>query len=148
MCLVDRIDAETHAHATEDYDKVMSTLINLLGPGVAKLVEVSSLRGHYNNPIKVFRVVLRLKGCGNDDVVRGIAARLSDEDKRLIELSLDSRVSGNKLYLRFDKQRLYLNELMLSSGDDVVKVIIHLNPVKLRGSSIIGVLREMGLITG
>jgi len=91
---------------------------------------------------------LRLKGCGNDDVVRGIAARLSDEDKRLIELSLDSRVSGNKLYLRFDKQRLYLNELMLSSGDDVVKVIIHLNPVKLRGSSIIGVLREMGLITG
>ncbi|MFP3157162.1 MAG: RNA-binding domain-containing protein [Caldivirga sp.] len=148
MCLVDRIDAETHAHATEDYDKVMSTLINLLGPGVAKLVEVSSLRGHYNNPIKVFRVVLRLKGCGNDDIVRGIAARLSDEDKRLIKLSLESRVSGNKLYLRFDKQRLYLNELTLSGGDDVVRVVIHLNPVRLRGSSMMSILKEVGLITG
>lgn len=138
---------ETHAHATEDYDKVAAALINLLGQAASKLIEVRSLRGHYNNPIKVFRVELKLRGCGNDELVRSIASKLSNDDKRLIKISLDSRISGNKLYLRFDKQRLYLNELVLSDGDDVVKVIIHLNPISLREYSVVDALREVGLIT-
>ena len=146
MCLVDRIDVETHAHATEDYDKVIMALTNLLGSTVIKLIETNSLRGHYNNPIKVFRLTLRLRNCSNDNLVKSIAAKLSDDDKRLLKISLDSRIDGNKLYLRFDKQRLYLNTVMLSDSDDVVRVIIHVNPIRLRGSNMFNVLRELGLV--
>lgn len=137
---------ETHAHATEDYDKVIAALINLLGSSVIKLIETNSLRGHYKNPIKVFKLTLRLRDCSNDNLIRSIAAKLTDDDKRLLKISLDSRINGNKLYLRFDKQRLYLNTVMLSDSDDVVRVIIHINPIRLRNSNMINVLRELGLV--
>ncbi|WP_198002079.1 RNA-binding domain-containing protein [Caldivirga maquilingensis] len=146
MCLIDRIDVETHAHATEDYDKVITALTNLLGLTVIKLIETNSLRGHYNNPIKVFKLTLRLRNCSNDNLVKSIAAKLSDDDKRILRISLDSRINGNKLYLRFDKQRLYLNTVALSDSDDVVKVIIHVNPIKLRDSNMFNILRELGLL--
>ncbi len=146
MCLVDRIDVETHAHATEDYDKVIEALVNLLGSTVIKLIETNSLRGHYNNPIKVFKLTLRSRNCSNDNLIKSIASKLSDDDKRLLKISLNSRINGNKLYLRFDKQKLYLNTISLSDGDDVVRVIIHINPIKLRSSSMFDVLRELGLV--
>ncbi len=146
MCLIDRIDVETHAHATEDYDKVLAALINLLGSAVIKLIETNSLKGHYNNPIKVFRLTLRSRNCSNDNIIKSIATRLPSDDKRLLRISLDSRINGNKLYLRFDKQKLYLNNLTLSDSDDVVKVIIHVNPIKLRSSNMLDTLRELGLV--
>ena len=146
MCLVDRIDVETHAHATEDYDRVIEALVNLLGSTVIKLIETNSLRGHYNNPIKVFKLTLRSRNCSNDNLIKSIASKISDDDKRLLKISLNSRINGNKLYLRFDKQKLYLNTISLSDGDDVVRVIIHINPIKLRSSSMFDVLRELGLV--
>lgn len=149
MCLIDRIDIETHVHATEDEGKVLQALVNLVGPDVAKGIRSTVVMGHYNNPIKILKAELKLDNCGCDAIARGIAARLPSEDKRILELSLESRVERNRVYLRFDKQRLYLNTLSISSSDDIVRLILHLNPTAIRRMrGVVGVLKELGFIVG
>ncbi len=146
MAIVHRIEVETHIHATEDEDKVMEALANLIGHNAVKDVSTVTLRGHYGNAIIVARVQLDHKDYPLDELVRFMASKMSDSDKRILKSSLVNRVQGNKVYLRFDKQKLYLGELMLSDGDDVVRMVLHLNGNMLRQLGLKGALEELGLL--
>ena len=146
MAIVHRIEVETHIHATEDEDKVMEALANLIGHNAVKGVSTVALRGHYGNTIIVARVQLDHKDYPLDELVRFMASKMSDSDKRILKNSLVNRVQGNKVYLRFNKQKLYLGELMLSDGDDVVRMVLHLNGNMLRQLGLKGALEELGLL--
>jgi len=112
-------------HATEDFNKVIKAVENLMPPSLRgrKKVEVEETRGHYENPIHIAKASFRNPEYAIQ-AFSWIWARLSDEDKaRLIKdlnLHLDDK---SKLYMRLDKQEAFLGHLRLSTGDDVIKVV-------------------------
>ncbi|MEM2096128.1 MAG: RNA-binding domain-containing protein [Candidatus Caldarchaeum sp.] len=121
-----RLRVRVHSYATEDLDKVMKAVENVLG-GVGFNVEKNVVEGHYGDPItvvecsvadegdvlKVFRNVVKHVGYG----AVGVEAKPG---------------GGGRLHLRVDKQKAYQGSLADSDVD----------PVKLE-FSYVGDWREM-----
>jgi len=125
-CIIDRLEVETHAHATEDLGKVIQALNNLVGQVTYETIQV---QGHYGNPITVVKAAMEKTSSEClDAVVKRLLSMLSDADRQLLLLSLDERMDGDKLYLRFNKQSAYRGLARLDDGGDVIKVVIHFNP--------------------
>lgn len=108
----------SHAHATENEQRVLEALRTLLPEAVE--VQQSKLKGHHGNPIAGFearinrkkllrelweRMVTRLR-VGELDNIRGILSTRVDDSCRL--------------YLRFDKQLAYRGELVLTDSGDAI----------------------------
>ncbi len=121
-----RVELTSHAHATEDVNKVLKAVLTLVPPSVRGRAKIQkeTLEGHYSNPIT--RITVTLLG---NDAIETVKYMLSATDKTSISLlssSLDLKYDSRsgKLYLRFDKQEAYLGRLRLTDGDDVVRVVI------------------------
>jgi hypothetical protein len=114
-----------HIHASEDEDRVLKAVKNIL-PSNVDLdffdVKKEKFVGHHGNPITRVELRLRKQKLADDILthilknIKGVlysgwlAERFDEENK--------------KLYLRLDKQRGYLGEIRLSSGDDVIHIVI------------------------
>jgi len=114
-------------HATEDFDKVIKAVENLMPSRLReqKKVEVEETYGHYENPIHIAKVSFR----NPEYAIQALAwiwARLFDEDKARLIRDLDLHLDNKpKLYMRLDKQEAFLGHVRLSSGDDVIKVVFN-----------------------
>ncbi|MGC8597252.1 MAG: RNA-binding domain-containing protein [Thermocladium sp.] len=125
-CIIDKLEVETHVHATEDQGKVIQALNNIVGQ---VKYDITQAQGHYGNPITVVKATMgKTSGECPDAVVKRLLSMLSDVDRQLLLLSLDERMDGDKLYLRLNKQSAYRGLAKLDDGGDVIKVIIHFNP--------------------
>lgn len=107
-----------HAHATEDEQRVLRALRALL-PEVVE-VQRSKLEGHHGNPIIVFeakvdrRPILR-------DMWKQMTARLRAGELEKIRDILSLRTDEScHLYLRFDKQLAFSEELALTESGDAI----------------------------
>ncbi|MCD6487984.1 MAG: exosome protein [Desulfurococcales archaeon] len=147
MIRINRVELLTYGHATEDESKVLKAILNLLPRDLAKRVNTVKqiVKGHYGNLITIYRIVLR----GRDSIafLEYLATRLSDTEKNILKLSFPLRYNGHakKLYLRFDKQQLFLGKIVLSDGDDVVKVVISFSGRGSRGD-VLEILRKYGVV--
>ncbi len=146
MIKIKEIEFLTHCHATENCNKVITALLNLLPPEQRNKVyiEKQTLPGHYGNPITIIKCKIRDE---TDKVIQYIAEKLSDTEKSLLTVSLDLRYDKrtNKIYIRVNKQEAYRGKIMLDDGDDVIKIIINLSGTR-RIEKIREILREKGLI--
>ena len=143
-----RVELSAHAHATEDVDRVLEAVLNLLPEELRGRVKplVQTVEGHHGNPIT--RIVVRLEGQEAEEFLRGLASRLSEQDKRILRFILESRYDekAGRFYLRLSKQDAYQGRLVFSDGDDVVHVMI-----SVRGSPrlerALRMLEEAGLLS-
>ena len=111
------LHARAICHATEDLDKVKSTLENTFGKTE---IDVSQTEGHHGNPIIILEVVTR-----DIDVIDGFFSRLNDSDIDEILASLRSRMDdGCNLFIRIDKQAAFNGDIRLGRSDDVISVRI------------------------
>ena len=138
------IDVRTFAHATEDSDKVQTALMNTLPPEASELVvfRKCNVAGHYGNPILLLEARIKDK-----HVVQGIVVKwssgLSIMDKELLGDEIDRHLEKGNLYLRFDKQSAYLNEIRISETDPI-HFKVHFK--KSNVDQIVGICRGLGLI--
>ncbi len=118
-CPIATLIARVYIHATEDPDKVIKALRNVVeGPYVLR-----STRGHHGNVIHIVEV--KLTECDAYEVLKSIVARLDDLEFVLML----SGIEESRLYVKFDKQQAYRGLLKVSQGDDVIYV-------EVRGRSI------------
>lgn len=111
-CPVATLIARVYIHATEDPDKVIKALRNVVeGPYVLR-----STRGHHGNVIHIVEV--KLTECDAYEVLKSIAAKLDDVEFVLML----SGIEETRLYVKFDKQQAYRGLLKVSQGDDVIYV--------------------------
>ncbi|BDR93511.1 RNA-binding domain-containing protein [Vulcanisaeta souniana] len=113
-----QLDVEVILHATEDLDKVTNALARLLTGNAPIIIEV--LVGHYGNPI--YRVFSSIK----DEelvitVLRAICSSLVNRDYLLKTIDRRVDTSGN-IFIRLDKQGFVNGRIMLSDGDDVIRI--------------------------
>ncbi len=116
-------EIRVYVHATEDEDKVIQSLEELIPEDIEVEVEVEEYEGHYGNPIKVLRI--KLEGEEARRLLDYILSRMGEHDRRFIKTSLDERVDRyGTLHLRFSKQDAYQGRVTLYESDDVIKVEI------------------------
>lgn len=122
-CPVSMLIARVYVHATEDPDKVMKALRNVVeGRYVMK-----STRGHHGNVIHIVEV--KLTECDAFEALRSIITRLDDVEFLLVL----SGIEESRLYVKFDKQQAYRGVLKVSHGDDVVYVEVRGKTLAMRG---------------
>lgn len=113
---------EAFVHATEDEQKVLQALSALLPPGAE--VKRSSLRGHYGNPISMLRSSLK-----GSKLLQGLWTRLMEglapQEIQKLKLSIPKLIDeGCRFYLRFDKQKAFKGELILTEGSDALHLVL------------------------
>ncbi len=119
------VEITTHCHATENCDKVLQAVKNLLPENFRnKEPLITEYRGHYGNIIKIIRYILE-----NDEAttfLKYLGGKLSTTDKSILSVSFDLRYDrrSNKFYIRIDKQASYNDRVVVTEGDDIIKIII------------------------
>jgi len=138
------VDIRASVHATEDVDKVLQAVYNVLPKGTAENVvfRKSSLTGHHGNPIILLETRIKDRTLTRR-LVEKLSAGLSMLDKELLNREIGQHVENGNLYVRLDKQLAYANELKLGSSDPI-HFRIHF---KRHGDEeVIATCRELGLL--
>ncbi len=117
---IDYIDIRTFAHATEDTDKVVKALRNLLPAEVAQDTTFSrtALTGHHGNPITLFETRIKDRLAAQKAFAH-LSLNLSMLERELLCDEIQNHIEKGKLYLRFDKQKAYLGEFKLGQTDPI-----------------------------
>jgi hypothetical protein len=138
------IDIRVFAHATEDLDKVLNAVRNVLPSELIDLIafKKSNLTGHHGNPIILFEARIKEKNAAQA-VFEKLCAGLSILDKELLNSKILQHLDKANLYIRLDKQSAYLNELKLSSADPI-HFRIHFK--KHNREEILDICRKSGLL--
>jgi RNA binding exosome subunit len=138
------IDIRVFAHATEDVDKVLTALRNILPQEIVDTVNFikTSLSGHHGNPIILFETRITDKNA-IQKVLEKFASGLSTLDKAQLSNEIMQHLDKGNLYIRIDKQSAYLNEFKLSTEDPVHFRIHFKKSIK---EEIVNVCKRFGLL--
>jgi RNA binding exosome subunit len=114
------IDVRVFAHATEDEEKVLTSVRNILPEEMSHdtIFQKNSLSGHHGNPILVFETKLADKQA-LPLVLDKLGKNMHSLDKETLMRDLNLHLEKRNLYLRFDKQAAYLGELRFTSNDPI-----------------------------
>jgi len=118
---VQSVEVSTIAHATDDLEKILSTLNRLIPDSLRgrQLFTRRYLQGHYGNPIVTFEAHLTAPS-DIEDFKGFFLNQLLDAERLSIVRDLDRHIDpeGN-LYVRIDKQRLFRGVARLGQDDPI-----------------------------
>ena len=139
------VDVRFCAHATEDQDKVLKAVYNVLAAEEPEEVEFpkSDVEGHYGNPITFFETRIKTQK-PIQALVDNIAGNLSSLDKTELANTLDKCVDEGSFYIRLDKQAAFQNKVKLVSSDPIR---IRIRFRKKKPEDIAEVCRDLGMLT-
>jgi RNA binding exosome subunit len=114
------IDVRVFAHATEDPEKVLTAVRNILPEELSEnaIFQKTSLTGHHKNPITLFKTKLTDKKT-LPTALQKIGAGLTALDKETLERDMKLHLEKSNLYLRFDKQSAFQSEVRFSQNDPI-----------------------------
>jgi RNA binding exosome subunit len=138
------VEIRAFAHATEDIDRVLSALRNMIPDELAEAVAFRRVNttGHHGNPIVLLETKIREKKTAGA-VFERISSKLGIMDKEILRGEIHTHLEKGNLYVRLDKQAAYLNEMRLGR-EDPIRVRVHFkehNP-----EEVIEICRELGLL--
>ena len=138
------VDVRVFAHATEDAEKVLAAVRNILPVelGESVVFQKTCLTGHHGNPIVLFEAKLTDKQV-LPGVLEKIGAGLPVLDKETLDSDLKLHLEKRNLYLRFDKQSAYQGEVRFSQNDPI-HFKIHFKNKSFE--EIVEICREAGLL--
>jgi RNA binding exosome subunit len=138
------IDVRVFSHATEDPEKVLTAVRNILPEELSEdiIFQKTMLTGHHGNPIVLFRTKLVDKQA-LPAVLEKIGAGLTSLDKETLDRDLKLHLEKRNLYLRFDKQSAYTGEFRFSQNDPIHFKIHFKNKT---APEIVAICRNAGLL--
>jgi RNA binding exosome subunit len=139
------VDVRFCAHATEDVDKVVMAVQNVLPSDHIEDITFkrSSLEGHYGNPITFFETRIKDKETVRA-LVENLSANLSSLDKDELSRTIHRCVEKGSLYIRLDKQAALKGKTKLVTSDPIR---IRIRFRKSKTEDVIQICREIGMIT-
>ncbi|MGA1819453.1 MAG: RNA-binding domain-containing protein [Thermoplasmatota archaeon] len=106
-------------HATEDSEKVLTAVSNILGGGVSGEITENRAEGIFHNPISYIVVEMGSSRRIESVVRKWEAMRFWKDAKEDLEDRLDEDLV---YHVRLDKQKAFSGELSLWSGGEAVEV--------------------------
>ena len=139
------VDIRFFAHATEDADKVIEAVQNVLPSGHTEDIVFNkrNLRGHYGNPITFFEAKIKNKEAIRA-LVENLSSRLSVLDKETLHREIHLHLEKGSLYVRLDKQAALQGKLKLCTSDPI-RLRIRFRKTKIE--DIVEICRELGMLT-
>ena len=139
------VDIRFFAHATEDLDKVVEAVHNVLPSEHVEDVEFkrSNVEGHYGNPITFFETKIKDKETIKA-LVENLSSSLSSLDKEELGRDIDRCVEKGSLYLRLDKQVAFKGKIKLVTSDPI-RIRIRFRKSKIE--DVIEICRGFGMLT-
>jgi len=139
------VDVRFCAHATEDLDKVMEAVQNVLPSDHLEDITFnrSNLEGHYGNPITFFETRIKDKETVRA-LVENLSANLNMLDKDELGREINRCVEKGSLYIRLDKQAALQGKIKLVTSDPI-RIRIRFKKSKIE--DVIEICREIGMIT-
>jgi RNA binding exosome subunit len=139
------VDVRFCAHATEDVDKVVEAVQNILPSDHIEDISFkrSNLEGHYGNPITFFETRIKDKETVRA-LVENLSANLSSLDKEELGRTINRYVEKGSLYIRLDKQAALKGKIKLVTSDPIH---IRIRFRKSKIEDVIEICREIGMIT-
>ncbi len=138
------VDISLFVHATEDEDKAMRAVQNLLPAEYLDNIVFKrhNLWGHHKNPIVLFETRIKDK-----DIILAFVGRLSSNlsvvDKQDLLEYINRYVEKGNLYLRLDKQAAFQGNLQLCTADPI-RVRIRFRKSKLE--DLVQICRDLGIL--
>jgi RNA-binding protein len=113
-------DLRVFVHATEDAEKVLTAVKNLLPTELAEAAkfEKNGLSGHHGNPITLFTTTLTEKNL-LPLLLEKIGSGLNVLDKQNLEQDIKLHVDRGNLFLRFDKQAAFCGSFIFTQSDPI-----------------------------
>ena len=114
------IDIRFAAHATEDVNKVIEAVRNILPVDFVDdiLFKSNIIEGHYGNPIIFFETRIKNEKI-TKAIVENISSKISSLDKEELSREIDRCVDKGSLYIRLDKQAAFLKKIKLTVPDSI-----------------------------
>jgi RNA binding exosome subunit len=139
------VDVRFCAHATEDVDKVMEAVQNVLPSDHIEDVSFkrNNLEGHYGNPITFFDTRIKGKNIVRA-LVENLSVNLSSLDKEELSRTINRCVEKGSLYIRLDKQAALKGKIKFAASDPIR---IRIRFRKNKTEDVIQICREIGMIT-
>ena len=139
------VDVRFCAHATEDVDKVVEAVQNVLPSDHTENISFkrSNLEGHYGNPITFFDARIKDKETVRA-LVENLSANLSSLDKDELGRTINRCVEKGSLYIRLDKQAALQDKIKFATSDPI-RIRIRFRKSKIE--DVIEICREIGMIT-
>jgi len=138
------VDIRFCAHATEDLDKVMEAVHNILPNKKHEEITFnkSCVEGHYGNPITFFET--RIKDQETiKALVENLSANLGSFDKEEFGTQINRYFEKGSLYIRLNKQAALQGKIKFTISDPI-RVRIRFRTSKIE--DIIEVCKETGMI--
>ena len=132
------------AYATEDRDKVLTAVRNLLLPEFVDEVSISqkNLKGEFGNPIALFGAKIKNSEVA-EALLRNVGSGLSSLDREALLGELELRLTKGNLYLRLDKQAAFKGKFKLCLADPI-RLRIKFRTSKI--DEITAVIRRLGMV--
>ena len=139
------VDIRFCAHATEDLEKVVMAVQNVLPSDHVEDITFnrSNLEGHYGNPITFFETRIKDKETVRA-LVENLSANLSSLDKEELGRTINRCVEKGSLYIRLDKQAALQGKIKLVTSDPIH---IRIRFRKSKIEDVIQICREIGMVT-
>ncbi|MCL1966038.1 MAG: hypothetical protein FWF66_07185 [Candidatus Bathyarchaeota archaeon] len=114
------VDLRVFAHVTEDSEKVLTAVRNLLTPDLVETVQFTknSLTGHHGNAITFFTAQLTEKKL-LPTLLEKFGQNISALDKEELHTNFNLHLEKTNLYLRFDKQAAFLGKIKFAQKDPI-----------------------------
>ena len=139
------VDIRFCAHATEDVDKVVEAVHNILPSD--KLEDItfnrSCVEGHYGNPITFFETRIKDKETVRA-LVENLSVNLSSLDKEELGRTINRCVEKGSIYIRLDKQAALQGKIKFVTSDPI-RIRIRFKKSKLE--DVTEICREIGMLT-
>jgi hypothetical protein len=137
------IDVRFSVHATEDPDKVIKAVQQVLPADYVEdiLFTRKSLRGYYRNPITLFETRIEKKDV-IEALVKNLFSNLEKSEREIFLREIELHVEKGSLYIRLDKQAAFHDEMKLCKADPI-RVRIRFR--KKRIEDILKICQELGL---
>ncbi|HDQ06900.1 MAG TPA: hypothetical protein ENN36_09325 [Candidatus Bathyarchaeota archaeon] len=138
------VDVRFCAHATEDLDKVIEAVQNVLPSDHIEDItfQRSNLEGHYGNPITFFDTRIKNKKTVKA-LVENLSANLSVLDKEELGRTINRCVEKGSLFIRLNKQTAIKGKTKFAISDPIR---IRIRFRKNKTEDVIQICREIGLI--
>jgi RNA binding exosome subunit len=139
------VDVRFCAHATEDLDKVMEAVQNVLPSDHIEDITFkrSNVEGHYGNPITLFDTRIKNKETVRA-LVENLSANLSALDKEELDRTINRCIEKGSLFIRLDKQAALRGKTKFATSDPIH---IRIRFRKNKTEDVIQICREIGMIT-
>ena len=138
------VDVRFCTHATEDLDKVMDAVQNVLPNDHIEDVTFkrSNVEGHYGNSIALFDTRIKNKKAVRA-LVENLSANLSSLDKEELDKTINRCVEKGSLFIRLDKQAALRGKTKFATSDPIR---IRIRFRKNKTEDVIQICREIGMI--